>query len=89
MGAKAPFLMLIDVRCDADLVNHPPHYTAGEREVIDTIEEAVAVAPGPVRGYLQGQTLKYLFRMWLKSNPLEDAKKARWYLDRLIRRLEE
>ena len=28
--------------------------------------------------------LKYLFRYRHKNNPLQDLKKARWYLDRLI-----
>jgi hypothetical protein len=36
---------------------------------------------------LQWQTLKYLLRMWLKDNPAQDARKARWYLERLISRL--
>lgn len=73
----------------ADLVNHPPHYTWGTTEVIDIIEEAIPHAPSVKLGYLQGQVLKYLLRMWLKGAPLEDAKKARWYLDRLIAYLKE
>jgi len=32
--------------------------------------------------------LKYLLRMWLKGNALQDAMKARWYLNRLISHLE-
>jgi hypothetical protein len=40
-----------------------------------------------VLGGLQWQTLKYLMRIWLKGNALQDAKKARWYLDRLISKL--
>ena len=71
-----------------DLVNHPPHYTAGAMEAIDVIEGAIADAPFPVGGYLQGQVLKYVLRLWLKGNASQDAKKARWYLDRLIARLE-
>lgn len=71
-----------------DPVNHPPHYTAGPVEVIVILEQAAAVAPDPVVGGLQWQVLKYLLRMWLKGNALQDAQKARWYLDRLIRTLE-
>lgn len=71
-----------------DSVNHPAHYTAGSVEVIDILEQAAAVAPDPVVGGLQWQALKYLHRMWLKDAALEDAKKARWYLNRLIDRLE-
>lgn len=71
-----------------DLVNHPPHYTAGSVEVIEILEQAVVAAPSPVVGGLQWQCLKYLLRMWMKGNPLQDAKKAEWYLARLISKLE-
>lgn len=67
-----------------DRVNSPSHYTAGKVEAIEIIEDAIAEAPNVAFGFLQAQVLKYLLRMWLKDNPLEDAKKARWYLDRLI-----
>ena len=67
-----------------DAVNSPAHYTRGTQEAIDIIEEAIQDAPSVQLGMLQAQVLKYLLRMWLKNNPLEDAKKARWYLDRLI-----
>ena len=69
---------------DIDLVNKPPHYTAGRFEAIDVIEDAVAHAPDPVSGYLQGQALKYLLRVWNKGNPTQDAAKAAWYLARLL-----
>lgn len=73
----------------ADDVNHPPHYTNGRRfEVIDVLEDAVALAPHPILGGLQWQSLKYLNRLWSKGDALKDAKKARWYLDRLISKLE-
>ena len=67
-----------------DSVNSPAHYTRGTQEAIDIIEEAIQDAPSIQLGMLQAQVLKYLLRMWLKNNPMEDAKKARWYLDRLI-----
>ena len=72
----------------SDSVNSPAHYTRGSQEAIDTIEEAIQDAPSTVAAMLQGQVLKYLLRIWLKSNPLEDAKKAQWYLTRLIAKLE-
>ena len=71
-----------------DRVNSPSHYTAGSQEAIVTIEEAIEHAPSVKAGMLQAQVLKYLLRLWLKDNPLEDARKARWYLDRLISALE-
>ena len=73
----------------SDPVNHPEHYTAGRRfEAIDVIEDAVARAPDPVLGGLQWQALKYLLRLWDKGNPCQDGQKARWYLGRLIQKLE-
>jgi hypothetical protein len=71
-----------------DPVDHPEHYTAGKVEVIEILEQAVQDAPDPISGGLLWQTLKYLLRLWYKNNMLQDAKKARWYLNRLIERLE-
>jgi hypothetical protein len=73
---------------ESDSINHPPHYNAGPIESIDIIEQTVGFAPLPVLGGLQWQVLKYLLRLWHKGSPLQDAQKARWYLDRLIERLE-
>ncbi len=72
-----------------DLVNSPSHYTRGAQECIDTIEEAIQDAPDVKSGLLQAQSLKYLLRLWLKGNALQDASKARWYLNRLIKHLED
>jgi hypothetical protein len=72
----------------SDEVNHPPHYSGGKQEAIDVIEDVIKHAPDPVSGSLQWQVLKYVLRMWLKGNPLKDAKKSAWYLNRLIARLE-
>ena len=70
-----------------DLVNHPPHYNKGGMEVIEVIE----LVTGGKRtgdqgfvGYLLGNILKYLLRFEHKGKPIEDLKKARWYLDKLI-----
>ena len=67
-----------------DRVNSPSHYTYGNTEAIDVIEEAISEAPSVKAGMLQAQVLKYLLRLWHKDNPVEDAKKAEWYLKRLI-----
>ena len=71
-----------------DRVNSPSHYTSGRMEAIDIIEDAISTAPTPGKGLLQAQALKYLLRLWLKDSPVEDAKKAEWYLKRLIDQLE-
>ena len=70
-----------------DRVNHPSHYTRGRVEVIDVIEDAVEYAPTNTTAVLQAQIIKYILRMWNKDNPYEDARKAKWYLERLINKL--
>jgi len=70
-----------------DLVNHPPHYTAGAVECIDAIEAALG-RDGFV-AYCQGQVVKYLWRLGRKGPKLEDARKAQWYAARLVTTLEE
>ena len=67
---------------------NPDHYRKYRVEVIDILEDAVAQAPDPVKGSLQYQILKYLLRIWNKENPLQDARKSRWYLNRLIEKME-
>ena len=68
-----------------DVVNHPEHYTFGKIEVIKIIEDQLT--PEEYRGYIKGQVIKYITRERYK-NGLEDLKKARWYLDRLIKKME-
>ena len=39
-------------------------------------------------GYLEGNCKKYLHRYRYKQKPLEDLRKARWYLDKLVKEME-
>ena len=65
-----------------DMVNHPSHYkSASGLESIDVIEAFEL-------GFGLGNTVKYILRHDKKGNPLEDLKKARWYLEREIARRE-
>ena len=64
-----------------DMVNHPPHYNQRGIECIDAIEAATDKG---FQYYLQGNIIKYLWRYRYKGKPVEDLKKAKWYLDRLI-----
>lgn len=67
----------------SDNVLHPAHYTQGKVECIDAIEAAISTTEDAVAAYLTGQIIKYLWR-WPHKSGLEDLRKARWYLDRLI-----
>lgn len=64
-----------------DNVNHPPHYTFGSIEPIDVIEDWNL-------GFHLGAVVKYIARCEHKGRPLEDLRKARWFLDREIQRRE-
>jgi hypothetical protein len=68
----------------ADPVN-PSHYKQGAIECIEAIK--AATGDGFI-GYVWGNVLKYLWR-WPKKGGVEDLKKARWYLDRLIKEVGE
>ena len=72
---------------NVDMVNHPSHYTQGGIECIDCIKSATVGKVG-IEAFCVGNAIKYLFR-YEEKNGIEDVKKARWYIDRLIRELEE
>ena len=67
-----------------DMVNSPPHYNKAGIECIDALRAATGEG---FEYYLQGNILKYLWRYRYK-NGTEDLKKARWYLDELIKEVE-
>lgn len=75
-----------DVEPDVDMVNHPSHYTQGGIECIDCIKSATVGKVG-IEAFCVGNAIKYLFR-YEEKNGIEDVKKARWYIDRLIKELE-
>ena len=64
-----------------DMVNNPPHYTQGSIECIDAIE--AALGPEGFKAFLRGNIIKYNWRCDQKGG-VEDMKKARWYLEKLI-----
>jgi hypothetical protein len=75
-----------EVSLGCDPVNSPAHYNSGGIEAIEGIE--ASMAPEAYAGYLKGNIMKYLWRYEKKAKPIEDLKKARWYLDRLIQKVE-
>jgi len=71
---------------ETDMVNHPSHYTQGKYETIDIIEDKVKDLP-PFEAVLVGHILRYITRYHYK-NGLQDVKKCKWYVDKLISMLE-
>ncbi|MFQ9298914.1 MAG: DUF3310 domain-containing protein, partial [Clostridia bacterium] len=67
-----------------DVVNHPSHYTDGNIEVMDFIEDKQL-------NFARGNVIKYVSRAGKKdpNKELEDLKKSMWYLNREIERLEK
>ena len=63
----------------SDNVNHPKHYTSHPSgvEVIEITEHM---------NFCLGNAVKYILRCDLKGKPIEDLRKARWYIDREISR---
>lgn len=76
----------MEVNNKPDMVSHPPHYqSAAGLEVIDVIEAFTADLKG-VEATDTGNIIKYICR-WNHKNGLEDLKKAKWYLEHLIKKV--
>jgi hypothetical protein len=61
-----------------EAIDHPQHYGG------DTVYETIKVIEAWGLGFHLGNAVKYISRSKSKGSELEDLKKARWYLDRLI-----
>lgn len=69
------------VEAAGDPVNHPNHYTSHPSgvEVIQITEHM---------NFCLGNAIKYILRAEHKGNQIQDLKKASWYINREIARLE-
>jgi len=65
-----------------DPVNSPSHYNGQGIEAIDAIE--ASMSQDEFQGYLKGNVMKYIWRYRYKGKPVQDLKKAEWYLKKLI-----
>ena len=71
-----------------NMVDHPNHYKASNgMEVIDVIEAFTKNLSG-VEATDTGNVIKYILR-WHEKNGLQDLKKAHWYLEHLINKIEK
>jgi len=72
-----------------DLINHPAHYRGLEARCwrcggsIECIDVAAAF------NFCMGAAIKYIWRADFKGDPIEDLKKAVWYLNKEIDRREK
>ena len=67
-----------------DKIN-PEHYKKAPLESIEYIEQQLGKN---FKYYLLGSVFKYLHRWEHKKDPMNDLKKAQWYLDRLVQKVE-
>ncbi|MGX0473612.1 uncharacterized protein DUF3310 [Staphylococcus hominis] len=82
-----PFSRKVDMQEEQDVVNKPKHYTYGDIEVIDYIEQ-VTKNYKPELAFAIGNAIKYISRANHK-NGKEDLDKARWYLERAFEKWED
>lgn len=59
------------------MIQSPPHYTRGQIEVWDFIADQGL-------DYFTGNVMKYICRAGFKGERLEDLRKAKAYIDKLI-----
>ncbi len=64
---------------EIDMVNHPPHYVGHGIEPIEFIESHNL-------NFCLGSAVKYIARAPYKGTELEDLKKAKWFLEREIKK---
>lgn len=70
-----------------DMVNHPKHYTQGGIECIDALK-AATVGKSGIEAVCVANIIKYCWR-YEEKNGIEDVRKAKWYIERLLKELEE
>lgn len=78
MGKK-----IIDKEKDKSVISHPERYGG------DTTYECIKVLeawlpPEQYKGFLRGNALKYLCRVGKKDETVQELKKSKWYLEKLI-----
>lgn len=82
MTKKKVDLLAVAKNAIKEKVNHPPHYTNHPSGV-----ECITITEW--FNFNLGNAIKYIWRSGEKGFVIEDLKKARWYVDREIQRLEK
>lgn len=73
----------MSIETDKKVINHPQRYGG------DTQYECIKVlkawlSPDEYKGFLRGNFIKYVCRLGKKDGEIQELKKAKWYLDKLI-----
>jgi hypothetical protein len=72
-----------------ETVDHPTHYTDSPAHCLQCKRPIECIDVAEHWGFLLGNALKYLWRAGKKGPPVEDLRKAIWYIQRQIDRLLE
>jgi len=70
-----------------DEVNQPAHYMQGGMEAVDVMQSFSSKEE--FVGHLRLTAIKYLLRLNEKDTPAVNARKCRWYVDKLCQELSE
>ena len=73
---------LDDIKPENDPVNHPKHYCDHPSGI-----ECIQITEH--MGFNLGNALKYIWRCDLKKDAIEDLEKAKWYIDRELKKRRE
>lgn len=77
---------ILDKIPHVEMVHHPAHYNKGGIECIDALR--ACLTKEEFIGFCKGNALKYLWRCGNKDEPVQELKKAEWYIKRCIDTLE-
>lgn len=69
-----------------DPVNHPKHYTSSNAKCSKCGQPIECIDVTQHMNFNIGNAIKYIWRMELKNNSIEDLKKASWYINKEIER---
>lgn len=69
-----------------DTVDHPSHYTSSPAKCRECSHPIECIDVVEHMGFNLGNSVKYIWRCDLKSDAIEDLKKAAWYINREIER---
>ena len=76
-----------ELNIEPDMVSHPKHYNQGGIECIDALKAATVGKRG-IEAVCVANVIKYLWR-YEEKNGIEDVRKAKWYIEHLLKELEE
>jgi len=70
-----------------DSVEKPAHYRQTDWESIEVIKNSMT--RDEYQGYLRGNIMKYTMRYRYKNQAVEDLRKAKWYLEELLKEVND